>query len=143
MKKILYLLMLLCLTVAIEGCASGPKFAEMQSSMPKLSPDSGRIFIYRISSLGAAIQPDVFLNDEKVGKAVPQGFFYLDKAPGEYKARASTEVKRSVSFMLDPNQTCYIRLNVSMGFFVGHISPVLVEEDEAKKDLLKCKYTGG
>ena len=115
----------------------------MQSSTPKLSPDSGRIFIYRISSLGAAIQPDVFLNDEKVGKAVPQGFFYLDKAPGEYKARASTEVKRSVSFMLDPNQTCYIRLNVSMGFFVGHISPVLVDEDEAKKDLLKCKYTGG
>ena len=142
MKKILNVLMLFILSIVITGCASGVKFAEMQSSLPELKPDSGRIYFYRTAVIGAAIQPNVFLNDEKVGKAVPQGFFYLDKEPGEYKARASTEVKRTVSFTLDPGQTRYIRLDVSIGLFVGHVSPVLVEEEKAKRDLLKCKYTG-
>jgi len=142
MKKALKVLMLLFLFMVVTGCASGVKFAEMQSSIPELKPNSGRIYIYRTAVIGAAIQPDVFLNDEKVGKAVPQGFFYLDKEPGEYKARTSTEVKRTVSFTLDPGQTRYIRLDVSIGIFVGHVSPVLVEEEMAKKDLLQCKYTG-
>jgi hypothetical protein len=82
------------------------------------------------------------LNDEKVGKAVPQGFLYLGKEPGGYKARTSTEVKRTLSFTLEPGQTRYIRLDVNLGLFVGHVSPVLVEEEKAKKELQKCKYTG-
>jgi len=142
MKQTLNVLMLLFLAMVVTGCASGVRFADMQSTMPELKPDLGRIYIYRTAVIGAAIQPAVYLNDEKVGKAVPQGFFYLDKESGEYKVRASTEVKRTVSFTLDPGQTRYIRLDVSIGLLVGHVSPVLVEEEKAMKDLQKCKYTG-
>ena len=141
MKKVLNVLALLFLSVVITGCASGTKFSEMQGSLPDLNPDSGRIYIYRTAVFGAAIQPDVFLNGEKVCKAVPQGLIYLDKEPGDYKIRASTEVTRAVSFTLDPGQTRYIRLDVTMGFFMGHVSPVLVDEEKAKKEILKCKYT--
>jgi hypothetical protein len=142
MKKGLHLLTLLVLAAVATGCASGVKYTDMQSSLAKLKPESGRIFFYRTAIVGAAVQPTVYLNDEKVGKAVPQGFFYLDKEPGEYKARASTEVKRTLSFTLEPGQTRYIRLDVNLGLFVGHVSPVLVEEEKAKKELQKCKYTG-
>lgn len=50
------------------GCASGVKFADMQSTMPELKPDLGRIYIYRTAVIGTAIQPDVYLNDEKAMK---------------------------------------------------------------------------
>lgn len=142
MRKILYILMFILMPMIFMGCASGAKYADMQTSIPALGTDSGRIFIYRTSVLGAAVQPDVFLNDEKVGKAVPGGFFYLDRKPGEYQARASTEVKRSVSFTVEPGQIRYIRLDISMGFAVGHVSPVLVGEDKAKKEIQGCKYSG-
>ena len=34
------------MAILVVGCASGPKFSEMQSSIPKLNSDTGRIFIY-------------------------------------------------------------------------------------------------
>ena len=142
MRKVLYVLILIVSTTVFTGCASGVKFADMRNSLTELRPGSGRIYIYRTAVMGAAIQPDVFLNDEKVGKAVPQGFFYLDREPGEYKARASTEVKRTLSFTLAPGQIRYIRLDISIGLFVGHVSPVLVEEEKAMKEIQQCKYTG-
>jgi hypothetical protein len=74
---------LLAMTLIVAGCAtSGPKYLEMVPNMTKLSPDMGRIYIYRTTVLGAAIQPDVKVNGEVVGSAVPNGFFYVDRSSG-------------------------------------------------------------
>jgi hypothetical protein len=81
----------------LSGCATGPKYTEVASSFDALEPGKGRIFIYRPSSFGAAVQPDVRLNGEVVGKAKPLGFFFVDRAPGEYEIVTSTEVERSLS----------------------------------------------
>lgn len=90
MKFVLKTAVLLCVLFTI-GCASGPKYAEMAQTIPELSSDRGRIYIYRNSILGAAIQPDV-------------------------------------------------RLNISMGFFVGHVYPELVEEAVGQKEIQECSY---
>ena len=104
--------------------------------------DTGRIFFYRPSSFGAAIRPDVMLNNEKVGEAISHGFFYVDLKPGEYKVVTSTEVERTLSFVLDKGQTRYVRFSISMGFFVGHVYGELVEPDVGVKEIEDCKYTG-
>ncbi len=114
-------------------------FTDAQQSIAPLKPDMGRIYFYRTAVVGAAIQPDVMLNDVKVGKAVPQGVYYVDKAPGNYVVKTSTEVKRTASFTLAPAQERYIRFDVNMGFFVGHVCPILMEEQKAKKEMFKCK----
>jgi hypothetical protein len=44
--------------------------------------------------LGAAVQRAVKLNGEVVGKAVPQGFFYVDRPPGDYTVTTATEVEK-------------------------------------------------
>ncbi len=54
----------------------------------------------------------------------------------------STEVDRSLSFTLDAGQTRYVRLNISMGFFVGHIYPELVEPEVGAKEIVECSYVG-
>jgi hypothetical protein len=90
---------------------------------------------------GAAIQPDIVLNGKTIGRSIPQGFFYLDLPPGKYVVMTATEVERKASFVLEEGQTRYIRFKISMGFFAGHVYGEIVEPEEAKQEIQKCKYT--
>jgi len=85
----------------------------------------------------------VMLNGERVGEARAQGFFFVDRPAGEYVAVTSTEVERKVSFTLDKGQTRFIRFKVTMGFFAGHVYGEIVDEAEAKGEIVNCMYTGG
>jgi hypothetical protein len=89
--------------------------------------------------MGAAVQPEVKLNGEVIGKAVPKGFVYLDKAPATYEIMTSTEVDRKLSLTLDKGQVRYVRLDISMGFFVGHVYPELVDSDVGEKEIQDCR----
>jgi hypothetical protein len=51
-------------------------------------------------------------------------------------------VDRKLSLTLDAGQTRYVRLNISMGFFVGHVYPELVNLDVGQKEIHDCRYIG-
>lgn len=142
MRKNISLISLMLALVALGACASGPTFEEYSGSMQPVSAENGRIYIYRVSSLGAAIQPKVRLDDEPVGKAVPKGFFYIDRPAGNYVISTSTEAERNLSLALAAGEEKYVRLEVKMGLFAGHIKPVLVDTAEGKEELQKTKFAG-
>ena len=127
----------------LVGCASGPSYDQVAGSFQAVQSGQGRIFCYRNSAFGAAVQPAIRLNGEVVGKAVPQGFFYVDRPAGTYEISASTEAKRSLTINLDAGEEKYVRLEVKMGLFVGHIKPVLVDASKGQVEIKKAKYTGG
>ncbi len=139
MKSKIILLSLLVLTI-ITGCASGPSFNEYSASIPTMDADTGRIYIYRSTSFGAAIQPKIRVNGEEVGNAVPKGFFYVDRPAGNYEISASTEAKRALTLTLEPGEERYVRLEVKMGLLAGHIKPVLVENSVGKQEITKTKF---
>jgi hypothetical protein len=112
----------------------------LNPSIAPEAPETGRIFFYRFTALGAALQPDIVMNGTVIGKSIAQGFFFLDCPPGEYEVMTATEVKRKASFVLDAGQTRYIRFGVSMGFFVGHVYGELVDPQEALPQIQQCKY---
>jgi len=141
-KRIANLAAFCVLCLMLAACAGGPRFSEMSGNIPNLGADNGRIYIYRTTVLGAAIQPDVRVNGVVVGSAAPQGFFYVDRPPGNYKISTSTEVDRDLSLTLESGQTRYVRLGISMGFFVGHVYPELVDDAEGKQDISTLHYTG-
>jgi hypothetical protein len=143
MKMVYRLAFVMTIALLAAGCAtSGPKFTEISSTMAAMPADTGRIYIYRSTALGAAIQPEVKLNGEVVGRAVPMGFFYLDKKPGNYELEATTEVTRKLSLTLEQGQKRYVRMGVSFGFFVGHVYPELVDNEVAQKEIQDCRYLG-
>jgi len=143
MKAGLKLILLLALVMGLAACATtGPKFTEMNVERVAKDAGQGRIFIYRPSAFGAAIQPDVLLNNERIGEAKSWGFFYVDRPPGEYVMVTSTEVTRKCSFTLEKGQTRYIRLSISLGFFVGHVYGELVDESVGQEEIAKCRYIG-
>ena len=133
---------LIAVVAVLSGCATGPKYAQVRNTIPALNPEQGRVFIYRATAFGAAVQPAVKLNDEKVGTAKPKGFFYVDRPAGNYQISTSTEVKRTLSLTLDKAQTRYVRLNMAWGFFVGHCYPELVEPEVGEKEIQKCSHIG-
>ena len=143
MKKILALVLLAGAVAFLPGCATGPKFADAKALIPPLAAENGRIYFYRTSTLGAAVQPSVKLNGTQIGTAKPKGFFYADRPTGNYHVDTTTEVKRRLSLTLEPGQTRYVRLNISMGFWVGHVFPELVEPQVGEKEIAGCKFTGG
>ena len=73
---------------------------------------------------------------------MPKGFFYLDLAPGDYTISASTEAERSLSLNLAAGEEKYVRLEIKMGVFAGHVKPVLVDADEGAVELRKTKFVG-
>ncbi len=142
MKKTLHVFALLTLLILLPGCASGPSYSEVAGTIPPVPADKGRIYLYRPSMLGAAIQPAVRLDGTEVGSAKSHGFFYVDAAPGSHFVETTTEVSRRLTFMLDKGQTRYVKLSVSMGFAVAHVYPELVDDAVGSKEVAECKYTG-
>jgi len=131
----------------VGGCAtSGQKFSDAPtaaaSPVAKQDPALGRIYFYRTMLLGAAVQPVVTVNGEIVGRATPNGFFYVDRKPGTYEIAATTEVENKLSVPLDKGQVRYVKLNLSMGFVVGRVVPELMEPGFAAKDMADTRYTG-
>jgi hypothetical protein len=142
--KVTVKIALVCIVLlSLGACAtSGPKFSEYKSQIQAPDPEFGRIYFYRTTALGAALKPDVILNQETVGEAIAHGFSYVDRAPGEYIVKTSTEVERKATFMLEKGQSRYIRFGVSMGFFVGHVYPELVDEKVGVDEINDCRFTG-
>jgi hypothetical protein len=125
--------------MALSGCASGPAYKTVSASFPPIPSGSVRIFFYRTSTMGAAVQPDVKLNGEKVGSAVPGGFFFVDRPPGDYQVSTTTELKKTLTFHADAGQTRYVKLSISMGLMVGHVYPELIEPQQAQTEIEKTK----
>jgi hypothetical protein len=142
MKKLLLLVTLAVTFVFLQGCATGPGYAEMAGSIPPVPADKGRIYFYRPSALGAAVQPAVRLDGKEVGTAKSKGFFYVDAEPGNHFVETTTEVSRRLTLILEKGQTRYVKLSISMGFAVGHVYPELVDDAVGKKDVAECKYIG-
>jgi hypothetical protein len=126
-----------------SGCASGPQYKEVASSIPTIKPSEGRIYFYRSNSMfGAAIQPSISVNGAVVGKSKPGGFFYVDEPAGKYVVSTATETEKTVSFTLDAGETKYVRTSVGFGLLVGRIIPSLESADEGTKALEDSHYIG-
>ncbi len=134
--------MLVLGALLVSACASGPKFSEVQQSISALPDGNARIFFYRTQVFGAAIQPSIILNQEKVGSCEPGGVFYKDVEPGKYEASVATEVERRLTLVIGPGEEKFVRCYISFGIIVGRGNLELVNPAEAKEDIQDLSYTG-
>jgi hypothetical protein len=140
MRSPLRLSLAIIAVALVAGCASGPKFSEIKSTIPPVSADQARVMFYRTTAFGAAVQPEVRLNGVVVGTAVPNGFFWTDRPPGSYEVSTTTEVERKLTFILDKGDVRYVRFDIGFGFFVGHVIPELVDNATGEKEIADLSY---
>jgi len=130
------------LLVLVCACASGPKFNTVESTLGAAPTGKARIFFYRATALGAAIQPEIRLNGAVVGKAAPHGVFYVDVDPGNMEVVTGSEVEKKLTFQAGPGERRYVRAAVGFGVVVWRVYPELVDEAEAKKEMADLAFTG-
>lgn len=135
--------LLAVLAACLFGCsATGPRFSEVSQNLPSLGENEGRIYFFRNSIMGAAVQPEVSVNGQIVGKSQPGSFFFIDRPAGSYRATARTEAEGSIDVVLRPKQTAYVQMSIGMGFLVGHPAFERVSESEGRSALPPLAYGG-
>lgn len=142
MKKALHALALIASAAALASCATGRNFSEISNTIPKLKPGYGRVYFARPDYIALAIQPQIHLNNDVVGKSQAGGFFYVDRPAGDYTVSLTTETTNSVAFHLAGGETKYIKTAPGLGFFVAHIVPTIEYPEQGQSDVRNLKYTG-
>lgn len=126
------------LVLFISACATGPSLRENAQALPALELGKGRIFFYRTIVIGAAYQPDVLLNGQKAGNAVPRGVFFRDVSPGKYSV-TTTMTSEIVNFDVVAGEKKYIKLSYAFGF---RIYPELVDSATGEAESSELSYIG-
>lgn len=111
--------------------------------LPALKAGYGRVYFTRPGDLqGSAVQPEIRMNNEVVGRSVPGGFFFVDRPPGQYSVATATEVENVVTFQLAAGESKYLKTAVTPGIFVGHITPTLEFPEQGQSDVGRLRYVG-
>ena len=127
----------------LASCASPRGLDEPPLQMPPLKPGFGRVYFSRAGEyVGAAVQPEIRMNNEVVGRSVPGGFSYVDRSPGKYAVTTATEVENAVTFQLAAGETKYIKTTVTPGILVGHVTPTLEFPEQGQSDISRLRYVG-
>jgi hypothetical protein len=108
-----------------SGCASVPMVQGAQSSQAKTfgPPPEGKagLYIYRDSSLGAALKKDIWVDGECIGQSAPKVFFYTTVS-GDVEHKISTESEFSpndIELFTKSGINYFIRQAIKLGVFVG------------------------
>lgn len=141
----IFRLFVIAVAIFLTGCAAtGPRYAEVEASLPTLRSGYGRLVVYRPGSLaGGAVQPDIKLNGEVIGKSQSGGFFFVDRTAGKYTVSARTEIETTLDAELVEGNATYVQTSITMGLFVGHPNLTLQSESLAIQQLPGLAYTGG
>jgi hypothetical protein len=138
MKTMKHLWLSGSLAVLAAGCASGPTFSEYRSSLPPAPEGYGRIWVYRPSAMGLAVQPPVRMDGARVGRAVPHGYFHVEAKPGTYEISTTTEwTPHRESVRVSSKADTFVRLDMREGALVGHVVPSVVPERIATNQMNK------
>ena len=127
---------LAALALLMAGCASGPRFSEYRGCVPSHSEGGSRVWFYRpAGAFGVTVQPPIMLDDRKVGTAVPRGFFCVEASPGTHEVSATTEWTHRTQITVNTNADTFVRLNMMVGVFMGHVIPHEVPEAKATNQM--------
>lgn len=139
-QRVLFALALIAVS-ALSGCATaGTKFTLAEKDFPRQDPKLARIYFYRTDWMGRALKPDIHLNDQVIGESVSGTSFFKDVPPGQYTVETHTEASNEVQLLLVAGDVRYVRIDINMGFFVGHPKPKLVPASTAESEIQDTRY---
>jgi hypothetical protein len=140
----IYALAALALVAMTAPAISADKdtYAVLHASEPAIPDGFGRIYFYRDSSImGALIQPEIKIDGADTGGDSRSGdYFYIDRPAGTYEITTTTEKKEAAPVTVVAGQAAYVKTEVSMGFFAGHVSPSVVDPAKAVTEIADCDY---
>ncbi len=129
--------------IAFVAALATPALSQMsgEGAPPPLAAGDGRIYFYRETWHALSVQPDVTVNGEVVGKALPNVYFFVDRKPGSYEVATTAEPDRKFTVTLADGQTQYVSLEFTVSWFlVAHINPVPMDGATGARDMAGLRY---
>ncbi|MGD0277119.1 MAG: DUF2846 domain-containing protein [Syntrophales bacterium] len=143
--RIISVLLIAVLIASIVGCETfGPKYASMKNGIIPLSKEKGRIVFYRPRGIyDYGRQPDIILNDKKVGISRPGTIFFVDVDPGNYKVRVPAMLntgETSIDILILPNETIYVKTSIGAKAIKGRTDVEVVKPERAITEINKLEF---
>lgn len=143
LKKSLFLLAIVA-SVILTGCASVPMApVEQDQAMKTFSApasDKAGLYIFRDSSLGAALKKTVSIDNQVIGETAAKTYFYSEIEPGEHTLATESEFSDNLLVIkVQAGLNYFVRQYIKFGAFVGGANLELVSEEEGKKGVLASK----
>jgi Protein of unknown function (DUF2846) len=132
--------------IAFAAALATPALSQTsgEGTPPALAAGEGRIYFYRETWHALSVQPDVTVNGEVVGKALPNVYFFVDRKPGTYEIATIAEPERKITLTLGNGETRYMSLEFTVSWFlVAHINPVPVDSAVGAHDMAGLHYMNG
>ncbi len=132
---------LVAAAVLLAACTRDMNYMEMKALMPAPPADKGRIYFYRETAwFGDLVTPDILLNNDYVGISNPGSFFYVDRAPGEYRAICGMGDQNATGFTLAAGQEVYVRTALAGGIVAARMATETVGQNAALPAIHSLKY---
>lgn len=132
----------------LEALACGP--AEVHHSvktektlppLPEQPQDKALIYVLRPTHYGGSTQSKLAVDGKWVGVNRMMTYFYFALEPGPHYFCSQTENRSLLSLVVEPGKTYFLQQKIRMGMFKAQNDLQLLEEDEGKRGLAKCKLS--
>ena len=137
----LFSFLLSATALTIVSCASGPTYAEVKPKLPPIAKGQGRVFVYRPSSFGFGVKPDVKIDKKVIGTSEGNGFMYSDQTAGSHEISIATEWNHKRQISVTAGQPCFVECSITPGLLVAHVTPSLVWAGTGESNIQECKMT--
>ncbi|EHY76849.1 DUF2846 domain-containing protein [Stutzerimonas stutzeri] len=128
----------------LSGCASVPmESADKDQALKSFSAppqDQAGLYIFRDSSLGAAVKKTIKIDDEVIGETAAKTYFYRLVSPGPHVLATESEFGDNLlELNAQAGKNHYVRQSIKMGVFVGGAKLTEVSESEGQQGVRNTK----
>ena len=135
----------LFIATLITGCASvkmeSNELSDKVKKFPAPSNGNSGLYIYRDSTLGAALKKDIWVDGKCIGESAPKVFFYTEVAGGkEHVVATESEFSpNELSILVEAGKNYFIRQFIKFGVFVGGADLEIISEEKGKAAVEKLE----
>jgi uncharacterized protein DUF2846 len=107
--------------------------------LPAQPPDKALIYVLRPTHYGGAIQTKLAVDKKWVGVNRENNYFYITLDPGPHYFCSQAENRSLLSLVVEAGKTYYLQQKITMGMMKARNDLEVLNEEEGKKGLAKCK----
>ncbi len=137
-NSVLFLLVFFLMTIIIGCATTGPKYSTIRNDDTILPKEKGRIIFYRPDIMyGAAMTPDILLDNRKVGESHRGTVFYVDIAPGKHQVKVPNVMypgETTIDIELHQNEILYVKTYMGGSAFGGRTNIEVVSSEQARAE---------
>jgi RecB family endonuclease NucS len=121
----------------LTGCASSVQYVPMPDQSRKLDdPAKGRIYVVR---RGGTVKMHVTDNSTPIGYTGPGGYLCWEREPGDAMLSSAAENTSHAALPVRPGSVHYVLQHTRMGIWKDRTELEVVNEEQGKLELQKCK----